>query len=246
LLKAFAHQQQSGMETAQAFGYWQVEVPMDTQLRVLNWKSVESPYTASKNGPPDPAITAHTLGQGRVVLVTTSADEEWITFTRKPIYTELFNELLSGSTNVGDAWMNLTIGDRLLIPSSIKLFAAPSLTDPASHPVPLDLETSSSGAPTYCSHALDQPGIYTLATGAANLPIAVNIPPEASDVHTIGDAALKSAMGMVDLTMHDDHPIVEVERTKAGGDWSWPVMFILLLLLGAESLIAMIVGRNSK
>ena len=32
LLKAFAHQENTGMETAQAFGYWQVDVPNDPQL----------------------------------------------------------------------------------------------------------------------------------------------------------------------------------------------------------------------
>ena len=62
-----------------------------------------------------------------MVFVSTSANEEWITFTRKPVYTELVNELLSGSVNVGDSWMNLTVGDELSVPSSLKLTVTPTL-----------------------------------------------------------------------------------------------------------------------
>ena len=245
LLKAFAHQDNTGMETAQAFGYWQVDVPNDPQLRVLNWKSPEG-----SNAAEDPAITQQTVGRGgqggRVVFVSTSANEEWITFTRKPIYTELVNELLSGSVNVGDSWMNLTVGDHLSVPSSLKLTIAPTFTDPKSTPIPLELTTAADGSATYRSPSLDQPGIYKLDTGAGNVPVAVNVPPEEADVHTIDDTALKNALGGIDLTLNNDQPLAVLAQSSMSNDWGWTVMLCVLGLVGAESFLAMRFGHHAR
>jgi hypothetical protein len=245
LLKAFAHQQNTGMETAQAFGYWQTDVPADPQLRVLNWKPPEG-TTVDPSTKPDPAITSEAVGQGRVVFISTSANEEWITFTRKPIYTELMNELLSGSVNVGDGWMNLSVGDRLMVPSSLKLTATPTLTDPKSIPIPLEFTTAADGSPLYRSPVLLQPGVYTLSTGAGTLPIAVNVPSEEADVHTIDNTAIKNALGNIDLTLNNDQPLPLLAQSAAGDDWGWTVMVCVLGLVGAESFLAMRFGHHRK
>ena len=245
LLKAFAHQDNTGLETAQAFGYWQTDVPNDPQLRVLNWKPADG-TPVDPNTKPDPAITSQTVGQGRVVFVSTSANEEWITFTRKPIYTELVNELLSGSVNIGDSWMNLTVGDLLSVPPTVKLTTTPTLTDPKSIPIPLELTSTADGSATYRSPALDHPGIYTLATGTGNLPVAVNVPPEEADVHTLDDAALKNALGGINLTLNNDQPIALLAQSSMGEDWGWTVMLAVLLLVGAESFLAMRFGHHRR
>jgi len=245
LLKAFEHHEKSGLETAQSFGYWQVDVPVDPQLRVLNFKPLEGVHT-DPGARPDPAITEQTLGQGRVVLVTTSANEEWITFTRKPVYTELMNELLSGSVNTGDGWMNLAVGDSLSVPPGVKLTATPTLTDPKSTPIPLQMTTAPDGSAGYRSPALLLPGIYNLATGSATLPIAVNLPPEEADVHTLDDAAIKSALGGIKLRLNNDQPITALAESASGSDWGWTVMLAVLAMVGFESFLAMSFGHFRK
>jgi hypothetical protein len=238
LLSLFAHQTDTGLETAQAFGYWQADVPYDSQLRVLNWKQ-----PAGVNSPrPDPAITQQSLGQGRVVLITTSANEQWISFTRKPIYAELVNELLSGSVNLSGNWMNLTVGDRLVIPSTCKLLSSPRLKDPKSSSISLSLNPSA----CYESPALTEPGVYTLSTGTAELPIAVNIPPEASDVRTIDDAAIKSALGGIDLSLTGDQPLTLTSDPHPSADWGWTLMLLVLFLTGAETFCARQFGNQRK
>ena len=241
LLKAFAGQENTGLDRAQAFGYWQVDVPMDPQLRVLNWKLPEGSHNK-----PDAAITQHALGQGRVVFVSTAASEPWITFTRKPIYTELVNELLSGSVNVGDAWMNLMVGDQLVVPPTLKLTATPTLTDPRSTALPLELTTSADGSASYRSRVLDQPGIYSLVTGNGVVPIAVNVPAEEADVHTLDDAAIKAALGGIDLKLNNDQPVALIAQTSLANDWGWLVMICVLLLVGGESFLAMRFGHHRK
>jgi hypothetical protein len=245
LLKAFEHQQKTGLETAQAFGYWQVDVPMDPDLRVLNWKAPEG-TRVDPNARPDAAITQQSLGQGRVVFVSTAANEPWITFTRKPVYTELVNELLSGSVNVGDSWMNLTVGDSLSVPTSLKLTTAPTLTDPKSTPIPLELTTAVDGSASYRSPVLTLPGVYSLATGTTTVPIAVNVPAEEADVHTIDDTALKAALGGIPIRLNNDQPIAAFADSANAADWGWTVMLAVLGLVGFESFLAMAFGHYRK
>jgi hypothetical protein len=242
LLHAFAHHTDSGMETAQTFGYWQTDVPNDPQLRVLNWKPLEGTHVDAGTKP-DPAVTEQIVGSGRVVFISTSANEEWITFTRKPIYTELVNELLSGSVNAGDGWMNLEVGDRLEVPVTMKLTATPTLADSKSTPIPLESLAAGDGSVTYRSPVLDQPGVYTLTTGAGNVPIAVNVPAEEADVHTIDNAAIKSALGNIDLTLAGDQPPTDTAIASMANDWGWTVMLILLVAVGLESFMAMHFGH---
>jgi uncharacterized membrane protein YgcG len=271
LLAAFAYQSDTGLETAQAFGYWQADVPNDPQMRVLNWRSDEKPSSAgagssgagssgagssggassggaSSGGASslDPAITEHSLGQGRVVFISTAANEPWITFTRKPIYTELINELLSGSITQSDAWMNLQVGDRLVIPSSCKLTISPTLTDPKSAAVPLETTRSPDGAMTYASPPLVLPGVYMLGTGVNQLPIAVNIPPQASDVHTIDGSAIKSALGGIDLSMNDDQLPPQTAESSTHADWGWAVLLLVLGLTGIEPFCAKKFGHRQR
>jgi hypothetical protein len=258
-LKAFAHQQNTGLETAQAFGYWKVDMPDDAQQRVLNWKSDVAAPTTVPASPPDPAITEEMLGQGRVLLMTTSADEQWITFTRKPIYTELLNELLAGSVNMDDGWMNRTVGDGLQVPASLRLTTAPTLVDPKSTAIPLVAVAATDGETTYRSAPLTLPGIYQLNTGVAQIPLAVNLPAEEADVHTIDEAAMRAAMGGIDCKFHADRApdlaanaatgettsgtAGDASQNPSRADWGWTLLLGVLGLVAAESYVAM---RSSR
>ncbi len=242
LLRAFEHQEDTGLETALSFGYWQCDAPNDPATRVLNWKNSGTP------GKPDPAITEQAFPRGgRVVFVSTSAAEPWITFTRKPVYTELVNELLSGSVNAGDGWMNLLTGDRLEVPASVKMTATPTLSDPAGGAIPLQATNAADGSAAFVSPPLAKPGLYTLATGSAGLPVAVSVPREASDVRTVDNAALRAALGGADVTFAEDAP----PAASAGGnaatlDQGWNVMTLVLVLVAGEAFLAMRFGHHRK
>jgi hypothetical protein len=242
LLRAFANQPNTGLENATAFGYWQCDAPVDPQTRVLNWKNSGTP------GKPDPAITEQRVGHGRVVFVTTSAAEPWNSFVRNAIYTELVNELLDGSVNAGDGWMNLSAGDRLEVPASVKLTATPTLTDPAGTAIPLEATNATDGSAAYRSPPLAVPGVYSLTTGSAPLPVAVNVPPDASDVRTVDDAAVRAALGGADVTFGDDQvPVAGSTAANAATlDQGWNVMTLVLLLVAGEAFLAMRFGHYRK
>jgi hypothetical protein len=106
------------------------------------------------------------------------------------------------------------------------------------------LSLNSSGL--YESPELTEPGIYTLSTGTAELPIALNIPPEASDVRTIDNAGIKSALGGIDLSLNGDQPLTPGNESHPAADWGWTLMLLVLLLTCAETFCSRQFGNQRK
>src|SRR5439155_10422942 len=126
--------------------YWQIELRPDAKAeRVLDYlaagetnattrsttESAKRPFDSAqgRQATADPAITLHALGQGRVIVFTTTANAEWTSFPAKPSYVALMHELLAGSISSGDRWMNLRAGESLAVPMTVKFTAPPVLVD---------------------------------------------------------------------------------------------------------------------
>ncbi|MCS7034683.1 MAG: hypothetical protein NZ561_11935, partial [Phycisphaerae bacterium] len=239
LLRVFAGQENTGLDTAQVFTYWQIDLPADSKAeRVLDF--------APREGRSDPAITLHHLGNGRVAVIATTANAEWTSFPAKPAYVALMHELLSGSVASGDSWMNRTCGQTLELPPTLPLKAAPTLKDPMGVELPLMQSTGPDARPVYRSGPLAKPGVYELSTGGASLPISVNCPPEEADIRPIPDAAIRQALGGVDVELFGDTlPALDGTRARHN-DFGWIVMFSVLVLLVAESFLAMRFGHYRR
>lgn len=252
LLADFQDQENTGMESADVYSYWQMELPPNSSAeRVLNFL----PATSGSNVPEDPAITVHSLGLGRVVFYATSADPnaEWTTFMPHPAYPALMHMLLLGTTSSGDSWMNLIVGQPLMIPPSIQLGEQPVLKDVNQTEIPLELDTISdpksiyTGQSAYVSKPITKPGIYYLSTGTDNFKIAVNVPAkEEADVRTIDDAGVRKALGDINMQMEGDSVPAEVVQADQGKDLGWSVMVALLALLATECWLAMRFGHHRR
>jgi hypothetical protein len=227
------------------FTYWQMDLKPDAKVeRVLDYLPLAG--AATQGSTRDPAITLHSLGQGHVITVTTTANAEWTSFPAKPAYVALVHEMLAGSVGAGDTWMNLNAGESLQIPRNLKLTAAPQLLDPQQNPVVLD-PASGGGPVAYRSNALAKPGVYRLSTGAATLPIAVNVPADEADVRTMDNAAVKKALGDIDVELEGDTlPPAALDVNRAGSDFGWPFMLAVLLFVSAECFMAMRFGHYRR
>ncbi|HLL90603.1 MAG TPA: BatA domain-containing protein [Tepidisphaeraceae bacterium] len=236
LLDVFKGQRDAGLDRVSIDTYWQT-APEPGVERVLN-------YVPAGDAPPDPAITTHAVGGGRVVFVSTSANADWTTLPLRTAYVPLVNELLANSVTSGDRWMNLTTGDAFRLPSTLKLTAAPVLTDPANRPV--DWRTiEENGATITLTPPLARPGVYTLNTGSRSYPIVVNVPDDEADVRTLDSAALRAAFGGADSVqlLGADLPPTAADA-DGGWDYAWPLMLAVLLFVAAESFVAMRFGHN--
>jgi Mg-chelatase subunit ChlD len=249
LLRVFEGEENSGLDTAQIFTYWQMDVKPDAKAeRVLNYLPAKGTSSGPSTNPTqseDPAITVHPLGSGRVVVVTTTANAEWTTLPVKPAYLPLMHELLSGSVSASDAWMNLTVGQKLEVPTNLKLTAALTLVDAAQKEVVL--EPLSGGPVGYRSGPINRPGVYRLVIGNQSMPIAVNVPADEADVRTVDNKAIKKALGDIDVELESDQLPAEVSgAASVGEDYGWPLMMAALLLVGAECWMAMRFGHYRR
>jgi len=248
LLKEFANQENTGLDTAQVFTYWQVDPSPDLQVeRVLNYRAPDGATTRPGATPAeDPAITVHSLGQGRVVFVSTTADHDWATLSAKPAYVALVHELLAGSVRTGDAWMNLTVGQPLEIPPTVKLSATPVLVDPSKNPVIIEAADAGNGQTIYRSRPLTKPGVYTLNTGNGTFPLAVNVPADEADVRTLTDDAIRKALGGAEFTARGAEVPAIAAAAERGNDLSWAFMALVFALLAVECFMAMRFGHYRR
>lgn len=246
LLREFSNQDNTGLDTAQVFTYWQVDPAPDLQVeRVLNYRAGDGPTTRTAAAG-DPAITVHSLGQGRVVFFSTTADHDWATLSAKPAYVALMHELLAGSVRTGDAWLNLTVGQPLEIPVTVKLSATPTLLDSSKNAIALEASDAGNGQTVYRSRPLNKAGVYTLTTGAGTYPVAVNVPPDEADARTLTDDAVRQALGGIEFVARGaDVPAVAVAE-ESGNDLSWAFMAAVFALLAVECFMAMRFGHHRR
>lgn len=239
----FLHNQpRSGLDTTEVNSYWQVDVPADSKAeRVLNFLAPSAnPPRSSAPTHEDPAITLQSLGSGRVVFVATTADAQWNTLPAKPVYVPLMHELLRNAIVRNDTWMNLEVGQPLVIPQEIKLAALPVLTSPSG--TRIALQANNSSPPLYQSAPLVVPGLYQLDTGSASYPVAVNPPSAEADARTESPAAVRALLGDIPMTMESDQPPAMTQNAE-GRDFGWTAMCLVLGLLGAECAMAMKFGH---
>lgn len=165
-----------------------VPPPQVLPERVLGFRQTDrGADTPGMPAEPDPAITTHRLGGGRVVFIATSAGADgWNTLPARPVYVTLVQELVGRSLRPRDAFLNRLVGERLrLVTGSpvppgqppLRLSGPPTLTNPAGQVIPLELRpatqdppqpttalesASEVGAAVWVSPPLTRPGVYRL------------------------------------------------------------------------------------
>lgn len=243
-LNVFRNEPNTGLDTAQVFTYIQMALPENAPVeRVLDFRTgAGGDNTTDK----DPAITVHTLGQGRIVFVATTADPEWTLFPAKPAYVVLMHELLSGSVRTGDAWMNLTVGEPLVLPRTVRLTASPVLIDAQQREIPLRAVTDEAGQIEYRSEPIRRPGQYWVRTGERTIPIAVNLPAEEADIRTLEEGAIRAALGDIEIDAQQDALVVAEDAEEAGRDFGWILTAAVLVLAASECAMAMYFGHNRR
>jgi hypothetical protein len=252
LLADFQDQENTGMESAEIFSYWQMDLAAGSPAeRVLNFLPPDNAPTQAE----DPAITVNSLGAGQIVFYATSADPnaDWTTFMAHQAYPALMHMLLLGTTSGGDSWMNVTVGNPLMVPPTVQLTGAPTLKDADQIEYPMELQTISDsqsvffGQSAYLSKPMEKPGVYSLSTGVENFKIAVNVPAaQDADNRTIDDAEVKKSLGDIEMELLGDSVPAPATEENQDKDLGWGFMVGVLALLATECLMAMRFGHHRR
>ena len=228
LLRVFRGQQNSGLSTARVWTYARVDVePRLSPQRVLD-------FVAG-----DPAITVHSLGRGKVAFFATSADIRWTSLPAKTAFVALIHELLLGTVSSDDYWRNLAAGSRLEIPRRVLDGNQPALSDPQGRAVLLEPVGDDKPQIAAQSVPLTQPGLYRLQLDGRSYPISVAFPASESDLTHVDAAAIKKALGDVNMQQSQNELPSDYSSAADRGDFGWPLLLAALIILSGESFLAM-------
>ena len=234
MLNAFRDVEKSGLESPGVYTYWRVQPDPARHAETVLSFTKDNPQS-----PADPAITVQSVGRGRVVFVATSADADWSLLVAKPAYVTLVHELLGGAVGGGEQWLNRTVGERIELPSNLTLTGTPLLYENDKLIQTLARADRGDGTAAWRSEPITRPGIYAVQAGEARWPVAVNVPGTEADIRTLEIAAVRRAMGDIELEpLGDTLPPVDEAAQREQNDLSWPILLALLPLLGIESLMA--------
>jgi len=155
IVEPFRGREQAGLVTTPVERYVKVVLPVDSKARVA---------LATRGG--DPLIVEQSVGRGRVVLVTTSADTSWTAMPLWPSYVPIVQEIVAWAVAGGIVQHNVLVGEPLA--GSLPASAAGEATHvvlPDGHE-----EVVAVGGPrgrAWRFDATGPSGIYTIRLGGA-------------------------------------------------------------------------------
>jgi hypothetical protein len=242
-LQVFTGEENSGLDTAQVFTYWQV-VPADGVERILDFlpgaDQPGAPTTSPAESSLDPAFTVHSVGAGRVVFCATSANADWTSFPAKPAYVTLMHELLSMSVAGGDEWLNVPAGRPLRIPSRLATGGNITVLDSKQETFPVEPVTDGSAAAA--TRPLLHAGIYNVRIGDTEIPASVHVPPSETDLRPLAEPEIRRFLGPA--AVFEPETGLAVEQSDSNRtEFGWILLVGVMLLLCGESFMASRFGR---
>ncbi|MGE0374676.1 MAG: BatA domain-containing protein [Planctomycetaceae bacterium] len=245
LTRAFAGNPRAGLTTANISRYVEMRIPKDSTARTA---------LAFSHGAP--AIIEHTLGAGRVLLVTTSLDDRWGSWALWPSFLPMMHEFVEYVTR-GQAAEQTLVGQPLRVPWPDLELLGPTAT--LRRPDGRTSTLRPTDADQNVEIVIDdtsQRGIYALTSVPAGDRVAlfaVNIDPRESDLQTVQDdewqAAIPEGIPVELAGSTAAAPAARPGTDQAGMD-SWLLVAVLVLLLveqvmawnGRYGLVALLVS----
>ncbi|MEE8143106.1 MAG: hypothetical protein V3T77_08400, partial [Planctomycetota bacterium] len=242
-LEFLARTPDAGLAEVKVFGYWRPSSPV----------SPSSVLMALKDGRQTPALVESTFQYGSVLVLNSGADRTWSNFPISPAYVCFLYEVLPHLVARRDVRRNLQINEPFTRVLLAEEFARRVLLlPPDGGAVPLALEER----PDHRSFLLkvpgqSRPGAYEVRFGGKSTDeesrsewFAVNVDPREGQLERISGEELREFYPEI---------ILKEQTEKDGGDSShrggevWRNIFwVVLVLLGMESLLALHFGRGQR
>jgi hypothetical protein len=205
------------------------------ELRTANFSRSVSVEPATDDGvllrlaDGTPLLLERELGDGRVLLFTSSLDREWNDLAVQPAFVPLMagiaNHLLGGAGFTSEADLGSTLAVRALGLTGGQIF------DPRGEAA-LGLGAGSDDV------LLDQVGFYEVVGGGTTELVAVNFDPRESDLTPIDAATLERWRGLSVQPGEQAAPVaVTSADDRVPSSWGPMLMIVLLVLIVVESAV---------
>ncbi|HUS90829.1 MAG TPA: BatA domain-containing protein [Phycisphaerae bacterium] len=194
----------------------------------------------SAAGADEPLLIEGTLGRGRVVLYTSSADRDWGSVAINPAYLILLHEAIGHLTRRSHE-RQFTVGEPLAVAVPPQVEARQfTLTSPEGDSSPIQATEADGQRVAHCGLP-DAPGFYRLQYDlkADPLMMAVNVDPTESDVRTLPPDSLSEAFASLPMTVLGGGDVfAEVKQARRGLELWRTFMLAALIVLLLEALLA--------
>ncbi len=185
------------------------------------------------------AAVASRFGDGRVVVVTTSADMAWTNLPAKGDYVSLMFHFVAHLSRDRQVGRNVVVGRDATEPLTAVESSLPlRLTTPRGDAMrPNLIPIGSSLAVTY--GPLDAPGFYVLSVGAQRRVTAANVPLGESLTEQADSELLEQATGLTVHSLEEFGRDPESAAASRVTELATLSIYVVLLLLFVEPLLAM-------
>jgi hypothetical protein len=194
-----------------------------------------------------PCICEKSFGQGKVMLVCTSADASWNYLVYTGEYLVLVQELMRYLVGAPDQSVNLRLGQPfqqpVLLSSQYLLLRRPDLSKVRIAPVPQGNVWRVAYSQT------DQQGVYEVDTTAEVMPrrrFVVNMVASEGDLTRVDVESLRRELTQAGATYWGPDKSIQraVEARHSIQEFAWMFLWALFALLAVETLLATRFGRR--
>lgn len=194
-----------------------------------------------------PLACERSFGQGKVLLVGTSADASWNYLVYTSEYPILVQELLHWLVGAPDRGVNLTIGARfqqpVLLSSQYLLLRRPDFSKVRLAPTP------QGNLWQIAYDQADRQGIYEVDTTAEVMPrrrFVVNLTATEGDLARLDRDRFKTELRQAGVSVWEPDKAIRraVEARYSVKEYAWLFLWIVLALLAVETLLATRFGRR--
>ena len=243
ITQMFRGMKAAGPASGQVYKHHTAALAEDTGAKVL--------CTYSGGGP---ALIEKNVGLGRVLLITTSCDDEWNNLPRSVIYLPLMHQIVDYAARVEGPYRNQLVGDPLRLTILPQEYAGELTMLPPGEAG----EVAVSAVPRGDEFLIDyadtwQAGLYELRTRdeaggdfALRDYFAVNPPPAESDLSRISESEIRRRLPELAFQLVEEFrtDTVRAEKAAAGRQLWRSLLYGLLILLCLESVLAQKLGRQ--
>lgn len=220
------------------------------ELKIPDGSNTQTVLDVQGNGP---LIVEHPVHRGRVLLVATSADASWNELPRWLSYVPVVHELLNFAISGGDDGRNKLVGDTLS--TTLRTLAADmtaNVRTPEGKREKVSLATRGETS-QFAYGQTAQSGVYAAEFGppiSREELFAVNVDTRESDLTKLDLTELKQEVWPPPIVFHTEMPDpgeTWVQFTPAtNSQWSWYLLYGVLGLLFAETLLAWRFAHHPK
>jgi hypothetical protein len=209
------------------FGYWETG-PIQGSEVMLTYE----------NG--QPAMLEKTVGNGRVLLFTSSLDPTWNNFPRQVMFLPMMQETTAYLAGRREQKNDFQIGD--IVPLTVPRQGVARITSPAGHESMLQ----SNREDTVFFDATDEPGLYETHVGSRVEPFSVNVSPGESDFASMSAEEIQNRVILSETKQaapdEAQASALQVGQEASQQNWWW----LLLLVFGLGFVETQLANRTYR